>query len=154
MPPMINQNKFPFAPWVFIAGFILSTSAWAGAMEHYPAVKIRALDKVTARAVTMELPIGDTIEFGTLYIKAKACRKAEPIEQPESASFLQIWEFPINKEKSRRNEEPIWVYSGWMFASSPGLSSMDHPIYDIWVLDCVGDPEPIRDEDEDEEEEN
>lgn len=95
-----------------------------------PIVKLRSLDKVTARTVTFEAQVGSTIKFGPLYVKIQACRKAPPIEKPESAAFLQIWEVtPADEAK--------WIFSGWMFASSPGLSPMDHPIYDVWVLDCM-----------------
>lgn len=99
-------------------------------MDDYPVVKLQSLDKGTARTMTFEARVGHTIKFGPLYIRVQACRKAPPIEQPESAAFLQIWE--ITKEK-----KPKWVFSGWMFASSPSLSAMDHPLYDVWVIDCL-----------------
>jgi len=99
-------------------------------MQDFPVVKLQSLDKVTARTMTFEAKVGSTVKFGPLFIKTQACREAPPIEQPESAAFLQIWEMtPDDKAK--------WVFSGWMFASSPGLSSMDHPIYDVWVIDCA-----------------
>lgn len=104
-------------------------------MADFPVVKLQSLDKITARTMTFEAKVGSTVKFGPLYIKIQSCRKAPPIEQPESASFLQIWEVtPDDKAK--------WVFSGWMFASSPALSSMDHPIYDVWVIDCI-DPAAI-----------
>jgi hypothetical protein len=99
-------------------------------MDNFPIVKLRSLDKVTARTMTFEARVGSTLKFGSLYIKVQACRKAPPIETPESASFLQIWEVAPDQKAE-------WVFSGWMYASSPGLSSMDHPIYDVWVLDCL-----------------
>ena len=94
-----------------------------------PVVKLRTLDKVTARTGTFQAPVGSTVKFGSLYIKARTCRESSPLENPESAAFLQIWQ--LDKE-----EKSQWVFSGWMFASSPGLSAMDHPIYDVWVLGC------------------
>lgn len=104
-------------------------SAHAREMTDYPVVKLQSLEKTTARTRTFEANVGSTVKFGSLFIKVQACRKASPIDQPESAAFMQIWE--MDKE-----DKPQWVFSGWMFASSPGLSSMDHPIYDVWVLDC------------------
>lgn len=101
-------------------------------MLDYPTVVLRTLDKSTARTNTVEVNLGQTIEFGSLFIKVQSCRKSEPLDKPESASFLQIWEVPVNSDKSQ------WVFSGWMFASSPALSAMDHPVYDVWVLDCKG----------------
>ena len=123
-----------FSPALFILiGFLTFASAGfshAAEMDDYPIVKLRSLDKVTARTVTFEAHVGSTVKFGPLYIKVQACRKAPPIESPESAAFLQIWEVTPA-------DEAQWVFSGWMFASSPGLSPMDHPIYDVWVLDCL-----------------
>ncbi len=105
-------------------------------MEDYPSVKLQGLDKSVGRTVTFEAKVGSTIQYGSLFIKIHACRKAPPIEKPESAAFLQIWEVPPGAQKSE------WVFSGWMFASSPALSAMDHSVYDVWVLDCIGREEP------------
>jgi len=100
-------------------------------MTDLPVIKLQSLDKVSARTMTFEARVGSTVKFGSLYIKTQACRKAPPIDLPESAAFLQIWEV------TPKDNQPHWVFSGWMFASSPALSSMDHPIYDVWVLDCL-----------------
>ena len=88
-----------------------------------------ALDKVTARVETISAPVGTPVHFGTLEIVARACKKHRPEERPESAAFLDIWE-------ARAGRPAESVFRGWMFASSPALSAMEHPIYDIWVLDC------------------
>lgn len=114
----------------------LSSSPAYAVMEDYPSIKLQGLDKSVGRTVTFEAKVGSTIQYGPLFIKIHACRKAPPIEQPESAAFLQIWEVPPGSDKSE------WVFSGWMFASSPALSAMDHPVYDVWVLDCLGKEEP------------
>ena len=71
--------------------------------------------------------------FGTLSIEVAACRKAPPEDPPESAAFLKIVDAKPGEAKQR-------VFSGWMFASSPALSAMDHPVYDIWVIDCSSEP--------------
>lgn len=112
-------------------GLVVAASAGGtGAAEPADVAVLRALDKVTARVSTIEAPIGHPVTFGTLRIVARTCDKRPPEEPPESAAFLQI-------EESRPNEVPMLVFRGWMFASSPAVSAMDHPVYDIWVLDCV-----------------
>lgn len=114
------------------------SSALATAYEEYPSIRLRSLDKITARTLTFDAQVGNTIKFGDIYIKILSCRKPPPIEKSEAAAFLQIWQ--VNKTTS----ESTWVFSGWMFASSPALSAMDHPVYDVWVIDCLGmDPEPL-----------
>lgn len=99
------------------------------AYDDYAKVIVRILDKITAESRTFDLNIGKTVAFGSLRIRPMTCKKSPPIEEPESASFLQIWE----KTPEMKDE---WVFSGWMFASSPSLSAMEHPVYDVWVVDC------------------
>ncbi|MBC7951681.1 MAG: DUF2155 domain-containing protein [Rhodospirillaceae bacterium] len=90
---------------------------------------LQGLDKVTAHVVTIEAPVGRPVHFGTLEIIARACKKRRPEENPESAAFLDVWEL-------RQNQPAQSLFRGWMFASSPALSAMEHPVYDIRVLDC------------------
>ena len=92
-------------------------------------VVLGGLDKVTAHVSTFEVPVGKTVTFGALQITARTCDKHPPEETPESAAFLEVIE-------ARPGETPHQLFSGWMFASSPALSAMDNPIYDLWVLDC------------------
>ena len=120
---------------IIVAVFTLAAllpiySAYSREMIDFPRVKLQTLDKATARTMTFNAKVGSTVRFGPLYIRIQSCQKASPIDQPESAAFLQVWE--VDTE-----DKAQWVFSGWMFASSPGLSPMDHPIYDVWVLDCL-----------------
>ena len=90
---------------------------------------LRTLDKVTARTGTMTVDIDQTVSFGTLMITVRTCRKTPPEEEPESAAFIEIMDAPPEREARE-------VFSGWMFASSPALSALEHPIYDMWLSDC------------------
>lgn len=108
--------------------------AHAAATINTSAARLQSIDKVTARTLTFDVKTGSTVKFGSIYIKLQACRRAPDIEEPESAAFMQVWE--VDGEGTE-NEESKWIFSGWMFASSPGLSAMDHPIYDVWVLECL-----------------
>ena len=108
-------------------------AAAVGTMNDMQVAELQALDKITARVSHLEIKVGETTTFGSLNIAVKACRKAPPENTPESAVFLQIWE-------QKPGEESQWVYSGWMFASSPALAAMDHPVYDIWLIDCKNAP--------------
>lgn len=141
---MIKNNYVSFLYLALLcAGFLFSMGAAANAreMNDYPVVKLKSLDKITARTETFEARVGSTVKFGPLFIKVQACRKSSPMDKPESAAFLQIWE--IDEE-----EEAQWVFSGWMFASSPALSPMDHALYDVWVLDCQSDQAKEKKDDE------
>ena len=90
---------------------------------------LQGLDKTTARVSTVEAPIGEIARFGTLEIVARACQKKPPTEPPESAAFLEITDV-------RPDSPAVQIFSGWMFASSPALSALEHPVYDVWVIDC------------------
>jgi hypothetical protein len=108
-----------------------TASAQAREMEDMNVVVVRSIDKLSARTHTFDIPVDRTVQFGkSLFIKVRACRKSPPVGEPESAAFLQIWERKPHEDTSR------WVFSGWMFASNPALSAMDHPVYDVWVIDC------------------
>ena len=98
------------------------------AFPHRTAV-LQGLDKVTARVSTLSVAVGDTVRFGTLEIAVRHCDKRPPEETPESSAFLDIWQ-------ARPGEVSVSLFRGWMFASSPALSSLEHSVYDIWVIDC------------------
>lgn len=97
-----------------------------------PAVTVavlQGLDKTTARVSTVEAPLGKQVRFGTLIITARACDKKPPEEPPNTAAFLEI-------DEARANTDLQHLFSGWMFAQSPALSTLEHPVYDVTVLDC------------------
>ena len=93
---------------------------------------LQGLDKVTARISTFKAPLNRPVRFGTLRIIARTCKKTPPEEPPERAAFLEV-------EDLKPGEAPIVLFSGWMFASSPALSALEHPVYDVWVIDCKND---------------
>jgi|TARA_R110002124_G_scaffold105164_3_gene255877 hypothetical protein len=112
---------------IALIGIIAAFPAGAAPMNK---VILQGLDKVTARVSTLEARVGEVVRFGTLEIIARSCDKRPPEEPPESAAFVDIWEI-------RPGEPAISLFRGWMFASSPALNALEHPVYDIWVLDCV-----------------
>jgi hypothetical protein len=101
--------------------------------QEKPIAVLRALDKITARVEELDVPINQPLNFGTLSIMVRTCRVTPPEETPESAAFLEISEI-----KPGENDTP--VFRGWMFASSPALSAMEHPVYDVWVIGCKDAP--------------
>ena len=120
----------------FVIGFALAatlSSASAGApasdMITEPMAVLQGLDKITARVSKIEAPVGKTVRFGSLLITVRDCEKAPPEDKPESAAFLQI-------DEVRPGEDNVRRFSGWMFAQSPALSSLENPVYDVILLDC------------------
>lgn len=124
----------------FFASIALASAAPAGAQTvaqppAHPIAVLQTLDKVTGRVRTVEAPVDQTVRFGTLDIMVRTCRKRPPEEQPESAAFLEVRDI-------KPGETPKTLFVGWMFASSPAISALEHPVYDVWVLDCKGGQEP------------
>jgi hypothetical protein len=94
-----------------------------------PVALLQGLDKITARVSKFETPVGTPVRFGTLSIRVRDCEKNPPEETPESAAFLEI-------DEVRPGEVNLRLFSGWMFASNPALSALEHPVYDVNLLDC------------------
>jgi hypothetical protein len=117
---------------VIILAFVFFAASSAHAVvptQEQPIAVLRALDKMTARVEVLEIPTGRPVSFGTLIIAVRACRVTPPEEAPESAAFLEISEL-------KPGEKDTPVFHGWMFASSPALSAMQHPVYDMWLIGC------------------
>jgi len=108
----------------------ISVQIGTAVAEPYQTAVLQGLDKVTARVTTLQVNLGEVARFGTLEIIVRTCDKRPPEETPESAAFLDIWEV-------RPGEAAIGLFRGWMFASSPGLNALEHPVYDLWLKDCA-----------------
>ena len=107
-------------------------TGYAPDIEHQVAI-LQGLDKITARISPIYATLGLPTYFGSLEIVVRACRETPPTEPPESAVFLEIRELPPNADRER---DPEMLFSGWMFASSPAVSALEHAVYDVWVVDC------------------
>lgn len=118
--------------------------------QQYETATLRALDKITGRSTDFEMLVGEPKVYGSLRIDLQTCYQTPPEEPPESAAFLKITSATSKQvqtmaEPRDLTEEEMTVseaedadvrFSGWMFASSPGLSALEHPVYDIWVIAC------------------
>jgi hypothetical protein len=116
-----------------VAITVLPVGAPAGQSDMIaePVALLQGLDKITARVSALDAPVGKIVTFGTLQITVRDCEKNPPEDRPEDAAFLQI-------DEVRPGEENVRRFSGWMFAQSPALSSLEHPVYDIILLACKG----------------
>jgi hypothetical protein len=87
------------------------------------------LDKITGRIISFDVEIGETVQFGALQVVPRVCYTRPPTETPNTDAFLEVSEVTLQGEVRR-------IFTGWMFAASPGLHAVEHPIYDIWLTDC------------------
>jgi hypothetical protein len=108
-----------------------------------PNATFEGLDKITGRVISFDVAIGETVQFGSLQLTARVCYSRPPTESPNSTSFIEVNDVTFNNEYRR-------IFTGWVFASSPGLHAVEHPIYDVWLIDCKGGKDIIAEAKEEE----
>src|SRR5271165_3053385 len=116
--------------------FALSAPARADTIAN-PVAVFNGLDKITGRIITFEVTLNETVQFGTLQVTPRVCYSRPPTDPPRTDAFTQVDE--INEEHQFKR-----IFSGWMFADSPGLHGVEHPIYDVWLVDCKGGTTVIK----------
>jgi hypothetical protein len=96
-----------------------------------PTAVFAGLDKITGRIISFEVSVDETVQFGALQLTPRVCYSRPPTESPNTDAFVEVDEVTL-ENKYRR------IFSGWMFASSPGLHGIEHAVYDVWLTDCKG----------------
>jgi len=117
---------------VYIAVAIAYCLAWQPVVAQKtenPIAVFAALDKVTARISPLEIRIGDTVRFGALTVTPRVCYSRPPTEAPLTSVFVEVDEIKLSGEQQR-------IFTGWMFAQSPGLHAVEHPVFDVWLTSC------------------
>jgi hypothetical protein len=115
-------------------GLAISAATLGGAQAdriRNPIAVFSGLDKITGRIITFEVNIDETVQFGSLQITPRICWTRPATEQPQTTSFVEVDEVGLSNDYRR-------IFSGWMYAASPGLHGVEHAIYDAWVTDCKG----------------
>jgi hypothetical protein len=100
-----------------------------------PTAVFSGLDKITGRIISFDVAIDETVQFGALQVTPRVCYSRPPTETPNTDAFVEVDEVTLQGEIKR-------IFTGWMFAASPGLHAVEHPIYDVWVTDCKGGKNP------------
>ena len=93
-------------------------------------INMKALDKITAKTSAIRLAVGEKEFFGPLEIKALKCQLSENKDSTDTVAYLQV------KDLSAKDNNQVFLFNGWTFASSPTLQSIDHPIFDLWIIGC------------------
>lgn len=102
-----------------------------------PTALFAGLDKITGRIIAFEAAVDETVQFGSLQLTARVCYSRPDYENPQTTTFVEVEEVTSDNQFKR-------LFSGWMFAASPGLNAIDHAVYDIWLTDCRGGTEIIK----------
>lgn len=127
------SNKL-LLPALGLAVCVMGAAPAAADRISHPTAVFSGLDKITGRIISFEVATGETVQFGSLQITEKACYTRPATEAPQTTTFAQVDEIDAKKQYKR-------IFSGWMFASSPGLNGIEHPVYDVWLTDCKGGKE-------------
>ena len=99
-------------------------------------VVFSGLDKITGRIHSFDVYLNETVQFGALQITPRVCYSRPITEKPKTTTFIEVDEITLD-DKIRR------IFTGWMFADSPGLNAVEHPVYDIWLKDCKMDSDEV-----------
>ena len=94
-----------------------------------PVAEFAGLDKITGRIISFDVYIDETVQFGALQVTPRICYSRPEAEEPKTDSFVEVDEITLDR-KIRR------IFTGWMFAESPGLNAVEHPVYDVWLKAC------------------
>jgi hypothetical protein len=94
-----------------------------------PVAVFAGLDKITGRIINFDVYIDETVQFGALQVTPRVCYTRPPTEEPRTDAFVEVDEITLNRKVQR-------IFTGWMFAASPGLNAVEHAVYDVWLTDC------------------
>ncbi len=137
---MPSPHRFPvLAGLVSTALLSLALTGPAAADRiRNPTAVFAGLDKITGRIISFEVAVDETVQFGALQLTPRVCWTRPPTEAPQTTTFTEVDEVTFNNEYRR-------IFTGWMYASSPGLHGVEHAIYDVWLTDCKGGTELVVD---------
>jgi len=121
---------------VLLTGSLLAPMFMAGGAEAATAERIKnpvaefaGLDKITGRITTFDVYMDETVQFGALQVTPRVCYSSPETAEPKTDAFVEVDEITLDRKIQR-------IFTGWMFAESPGLNAVDHPVYDVWLKSC------------------
>ena len=107
---------------------LAATPAVAAPINN-PVAEFTGLDKITGRTITFDVLVDETVQFGALQVTPRVCHTRPPTEPAQTTAFVEVDEITLSNKIQR-------LFTGWMFAASPGLHAVEHPVYDVWLVDC------------------
>jgi hypothetical protein len=150
---MTSPKGLPF-PWrsAVIGAALTALAPSVGRADpiRHPTAVFAGLDKITGRIINFDVAIDETVQFGTLQVTPRVCNSRPQTEAPLTTTFVEVDEQQPKPDQRRDPDNPgripikyesKRIFSGWMFASSPGLHGVEHPVYDVWLVNCKGGKE-------------
>ena len=123
-----NNFKLIYLVFLFCFCFFLNLNAKSNLEGTFTDIKI--LDKISSKNTLLKIKNGELIEFKDLLIKSLKCKNSEFDDNPEITAYIQV------RDLTNKNNDEVFVFNGWMFSSSPSIAPFDHPVYDVWLVNC------------------
>ena len=127
---LVGKNKLNLFFLYFLIYFFLFNNSIAQNNTEGNFTDLKILDKISSKNTLIELKNGELIKFKDLSIKSLKCKNSEFDDNPEITAYIQV------KDLTDENNNEVFVFNGWMFSSSPSITPFDHPVYDVWLVNC------------------
>lgn len=114
---------------VLLAAIVAAVPAARAERIANPVAEFTGIDKITGRIISFDVYIDETVQFGALQVTPRVCYSRPNTEEPKTDSFVEVDEVTLDRKVRR-------IFTGWMFAQSPGLNAVEHAVYDVWLKDC------------------
>lgn len=124
-----SRSRFLIAGIAALSAFLGSLSSVEAARVENPVAEFTGVDKITGRIITFDAYLNETVQFGALQVTPRVCYSSAEDEEPKTDAFVEVDEITLDR-KIRR------IFTGWMFAESPGLNAVEHAVYDVWLKSC------------------
>ena len=126
----VGKNNFKLIYLVFLFCFCLVLNSNAKSNLEGTFTDIKILDKISSKNTLLKLKNGELVKFKDLLIKSLKCKNSEFDDNPEITAYIQV------RDLTKKNNDEVFVFNGWMFSSSPSIEPFDHPVYDVWLTNC------------------
>ena len=127
---LAGKNKFNLIYFILFIYLLLSNFSFAKNNTEGVFTDLKILDKISSKNTLIQLKNGELVKFKDLSIKSFKCKNSEFDDNPEITAYIQV------KDLTDQNNDEVFVFNGWMFSSSPSITPFDHPVYDVWLVNC------------------
>ena len=127
---LAGKNKFNLFYFILLIYFLLFNFSFAKNNIEGVFTDLKILDKISSKNTLIQLKNGELVKFKDLSIKSLKCKNSEFDDNPEITAYIQV------KDLTDQNNDEVFVFNGWMFSSSPSITPFDHPVYDVWLVNC------------------
>ena len=127
---LAGKNKFNLFYFILFIYLLLFSFSFAKNNTEGVFTDLKILDKISSKNTLIQLKNGELVKFKDLSIKSLKCKNSEFDDNPEITAYIQV------KDLTDQNNDEVFVFNGWMFSSSPSITPFDHPVYDVWLVNC------------------